>query len=361
MKTTFSKANAIVVILGLLLTACGPAVGDSPSNTEEIQVVSINEGAINTKEFTQTKVFDQCQSSSPLRAGISFNEIIIKEAGEELIIGGSLGGEVGFPQAAKITLQGSIQKHYSEKSGQSLGHQESIDIEVPANTKQQYNIIWVEYRQQGSVDYTENGDNKSVEYSYRTGVELASSSVQALGCPSTSEPLPEPSPTKSEPTPIPMSTPIPTRVVLQDTPAGTILDVGQTWRQSGVELTLLEIELHPTRDDYYGQVYTSWRFANNTPNEIILSYSYQNFSANDNLGNRLKILGFYNESFWCDDYSLVMKSGDIFDFSKMCPVVGGYQLPVVVNLSNKQISEIIVTATGISSISDAKWRIPIFH
>jgi hypothetical protein len=147
-----------------------------------------------------------------------------------------------------------------------------------------------------------------------------------------------------------------------DTQPGTILEVGQTWRQGGSELTLTEVVLHPARDDNYGQLYTAWKFKNISPNDIVLSFSHSNFAAQTNLGNSLKILKFYSESFWCDDVNIVVKSGEALDFSDMCgPGSSGYKLPIVVDLGNKQIIEVIVSASEISDIVGAKWKIPIFH
>jgi hypothetical protein len=163
-------------------------------------------------------------------------------------------------------------------------------------------------------------------------------------------------------TPIPTVTPIPTSTPIPDTPAGSILEVGQTWRQGGVALTLSDFVLHPARDDFYGQLYVGWRFANNMPTEIILSISPNNFSAKDNFGNSLKILSFYNESFWCDGHTVVVNASESFDFLDMCgPGSSGYRLPIVVNLANPQLSEVIVIASGISRIEGAQWRIPFVH
>jgi hypothetical protein len=151
-------------------------------------------------------------------------------------------------------------------------------------------------------------------------------------------------------------------IALEYTNLGTVLDVGQTWRQGDAELTLTDVVLHPDREDFYGQLYTAWKFTNISPNDIVLKFGRSNFTAQTNLGSQLKILGFYGGAFWCDNASIVVKSGDSLDFSNMCGLgSSGYMLSIVVNLGNKQITEVVVSVDGISSIAGAKWRIPIFH
>jgi len=192
MKKPSLKAITALIAMVMFLSACGTPQSAPSSGDNSIQVINVNEGNTVANEFTQTKAFDQCQSSSPLQATISFNDVANTETGEQLILGGKLGGELGLSAVAKVNIEGSIQKYYSSKQGQSFGHQESINIQIPANTKQEYNIVWTEYRQQGTVDYSESGQNKSVEYNYRQGVQLTSSSVKTLDCLGVSAPAQNP-------------------------------------------------------------------------------------------------------------------------------------------------------------------------
>jgi len=170
-------------------------------------------------------------------------------------------------------------------------------------------------------------------------------------------------PTAAPPTEIPASpTPLPTPTSLPDTPPGSILSVGDIWRQSGSELTLTAIEFKPSNDDNYGQLYTSWTYRNLRPQSIILSFGHTNFSAQTNQGITLKVLAFYSGSFWCDDVKIEVQAGELFDFTNMCgPGSSGYRLPIVVDLGNTQITDVVVTAKDISSITEAKWSIPILH
>jgi hypothetical protein len=200
MKKSLRKIITVSASIVILISACGLPPSTPSTGNDAFQVKSVNAGKTTTNEITQTKVFDQCQSASPLKAEISFNELSSTQTGEQLVIGGSLGGELGLSAAAKVTIEGSIQKHYSQQQGQSFGHQESINIEVPANTKQQYEIVWTEYRQNGSVEYSENGEDKSIEYNYRQGVQLSSSSVTNLDCPGSNTTTENPPASEPDPT-----------------------------------------------------------------------------------------------------------------------------------------------------------------
>jgi hypothetical protein len=182
MNAKFNQFAVLLIVLALALSACEPISSETPT-AGQVQVKAINEGAISQNQITQVKIFDQCQSASPLTAEISFNETQSSERGEELILGMTTGGKVKLSEFAEAAIEANIQKHFSEKIGQSVGHSESIQIQAPPFTKQEYTIIWTEFRQEGTVDYEENGENLSVEFSYRVGVEFTSSSVVDLTCP----------------------------------------------------------------------------------------------------------------------------------------------------------------------------------
>jgi len=270
MKRYLLKTIAILSVGAVFLSACGQNPSSPVSDNNAIQVNSVNAGNITTNQITQTKVFDQCQSSSPLNAQIAFNEIASTETGQQLVLGGSLGGEVGLSAAAKLTVQGSIQQYYSNKQGQSSGHQESISIEIPPKTKQQYNIIWTEYRQQGSVDYSENGQNKSVGYDFRQGVELASSSVTNLDCPGSISQSPTTSVFEPQETATEIQAPIQVPTVA---PLFPLSNNGET-DGNGLGLTVTIICLancgNPTFPDYAPLFNVQFKLTNTSQQMIII-------------------------------------------------------------------------------------------
>ena len=183
-------------------------------------------------------------------------------------------------------------------------------------------------------------------------------------------PTQAPYPTYTQSSSVPNSPPtatitIPTPTKLRDTPTGTILNDGETWRQGGSELTLTDFIFRPRSNPDDAQIFTSWTYKNISSQDIVLTFSHTNFTAQSNLGNQLKTLKFYAygvSGFYCDDISIVVKSNKVFDFFDMCgPGSTGYKLPIVVDLGNKQITEVVITVKDISSITNAKWKISISH
>ncbi len=304
MNKSLLKTISVWIATVVVLSACGSPTSSPPSDVNAIVVNSVNAGSTTMNEITQTKTFDQCQSSSSLKAEVSFNEIASTQTGEQLVLGGSLGGEIGLSETAKITIEGSIQKYYSSQQGQSFGHQESINIEIPAKTKQRYNIIWTEYRQSGSVEYSENGQNKSIEYNYRQGVELSSSSVTTLDCPGGS--VPSQVPPVSEPQATATEVVVPTLAPLYPLSDGGVVN------GNGLSLTATVQCLancgKPTFPDYAPLFTIQYKLTNTTQQMIIIPQfgGDKSYIALDT-GDRLYVwtsIGWCNRDKFVDSQSL---------------------------------------------------------
>lgn len=162
-----------------------------------------------------------------------------------------------------------------------------------------------------------------------------------------------PKPTSTE-TPIPSPTPIP------DTPPGTILEVGQAWRQGGLELRLTEAGFLPNI------IIVQCFLANVGTTQRVLQYGQDNFSAVDNRGRRVDTGGVT----WGDgprvahDCTLrteIMKPGDSKWVYIPCAWPNYEGVALAVDVADTTITEIVITASGISSINNARWRIPIHH
>ncbi len=159
----------------------------------------------------------------------------------------------------------------------------------------------------------------------------------------------------------PTDTPIPTQTPIADTEIGSILEVGQEWRQNGVGLRLTRFNFDPTDTFYYG-VNVGFEFRNYTNSDLIFSYTDRDFIAFTNSGNSLYVRGFYNRSFWCPDSTAEVKAGGRFSLEDdVCGVTKGYLLNIEANLGDPNLTEIIVHVTQLSRISDARWRIPVNH
>ena len=177
----------LAVVLGVLNT-CTP----SPSTTVlevtqiapdaiDLSTVNITESQTVTNQISQVKTFDQCASASPLKAKIQFSSSSRQGNQRELVLTASVGGQIGLTPAIAAQLEGEIKRRIDTSI--TAGHEEEVEIEVPARSRQEYSIVWQESRREGTVQYVENGETKTASYSYRIGLELNSSTVRDLSCP----------------------------------------------------------------------------------------------------------------------------------------------------------------------------------
>lgn len=171
-----------------ILNACTPSttvveVTRSTSDVVDLSVVNIAEIQTVTSQISQVKTFDQCASASPLKARIQFSSSNSQSSQRELVLTAGAGGQLGLTPAIAAQIEAAIEQHFISSGLSSGGHQEEVEIEVPARSRQEYSIIWQESRREGTVDYIENGETKTVSYSYRIGLELNSSTVRDLLCP----------------------------------------------------------------------------------------------------------------------------------------------------------------------------------
>ncbi len=209
-----------LLVVSTMLISCGQKEVDTPANTQTFEVLSVNEEKTVKSEISQEKTFDQCESASPFKATIRFSQSEYQASHDELVISANISGEAGLSEVAKVQLGTAIEKHFSNTTSSTQGHDESVNIEVPAYTKQKYTIYWQEVKREGTVEYIENGSVHNVNYSYRIGVEFSSSSVSDLRCP-------QKEPTQVSPTskPVATNTPNPTSTPRStNTPDGSITE-----------------------------------------------------------------------------------------------------------------------------------------
>lgn len=156
-------------------------------STSDVSVTSVTENEVVTGEIEQTKTFNQCRSSSAFKTEVQFSNSNAQTSQQQLVLGAEVTGGIDLPTGVKAEISGSIQKHFSETFTQGQAHFESASIEVPAHTQQVYTIVWQETRSNGTVTYMENGETKSMSYSYRVGLELISASSKDIPCQSVDE------------------------------------------------------------------------------------------------------------------------------------------------------------------------------
>jgi|SRR5579859_894143 len=160
-----------------------------------------------------------------------------------------------------------------------------------------------------------------------------------------------------QPPEYPTDTPVP------DTQPNSILEVGQSWRERGLSLLLQRAEVHLGVGLELGpNALLVFTLTNNRSNDILVKYSGENFSAVDNLGNRLKVLA-SNETYGpihpYPPKTIVVKPGQMY-YVTADPNVNGYEddLCIQFNVTNPQIRELVIAVSNLSSINNARWRVP---
>jgi hypothetical protein len=157
--------------------------------------------------------------------------------------------------------------------------------------------------------------------------------------------------------------PIPMPTFPPDTPPNSVLEVGQSWRQQGLELRLSESVM----GTFWGQepcVTLLFELTNRKPYEVTIRYDLgKDVSAMDNLGRRLKTDPYYSSGYEFGPVNVVVQSGKTIRLIPVpwCTACDEHSLTVLVEATNPDVTEVIVTISIPGYISDARWRIPILH
>lgn len=169
-----------------------------------------------------------------------------------------------------------------------------------------------------------------------------------------------PTMTEFPPTPIPVDTPVPPATdppqlptdrpptdppptaVSLDTAAGTVLEVGDTWRQDELRLTLIRV-----RVDRVDLLFMDLVLENMGSASLPVEISRSDIRVVDNLGNSFAVspVGMTSSS---THRSLVIRSGSDEG-------VGFYAKGNYLELGS---TELVITVS-ISAVHDAKWRVPL--
>jgi DnaJ domain len=153
---------------------------------------------------------------------------------------------------------------------------------------------------------------------------------------------PPPPPVPSTPTPPP------------DTPPGTLLEVGSPWKQDGFELSLTAADL---RADGLA---VHFQFSNRRPNQIITRYTVgETITVIDNRGRRFAT-DHFNDGAAINHWD-ANAAGDTISLTLASNQSLGPWGNWNGDMASPSVTEVIVTVNGISSITNARWRIPVYH
>jgi hypothetical protein len=152
----------------------------------------------------------------------------------------------------------------------------------------------------------------------------------------------------------------PTSVIVSDTVAGTVLDVGQSWQTDNLVLTLGDVKLQAQPD--WSFCYVSLRFylENNSAVDRMITVEESQFTITDNLGRTNLPHSISSYTYPCpppngDPFSQLVKPGGRF------PRVGYWYVGVSVDVTNTSLDYLLVTVDDLSSFKGATWKIPIYH
>lgn len=192
----------------ILVSGCGSNRYAMQPASDDVEVVVTGATVQDTvtEEVVQPVAFDQCQSGSPFKANIKFSQSSGQEQQDKVVVTLGAGAEVGLSEVAKAKVQGTLERHLVSIESTSAGREESVEIEVPAHTRQQYTITWRVTKRTGQMKYTTGGTAGVADYSYRFGVQLVSAAGQDLPCPGQKATEPATSNTPAD-TPTPTDTP----------------------------------------------------------------------------------------------------------------------------------------------------------
>lgn len=162
-------------------------------------------------------------------------------------------------------------------------------------------------------------------------------------------------PTLAPPTPTsaPTNTPAPpTPTVPSNTPPDSILEVGESWYQNGVRLKLKETNLAADCVSVLFDLY------NETDHQLVVVMDLEKIFAEDNLDRRWSPVSL---SDWviCDTRGIYTeKQTETVDSSDN---FGAHWIGFEGPVTDSRVTEVIVTVEELSQISNARWRIPVYH
>jgi hypothetical protein len=185
---------------------------------------------------------------------------------------------------------------------------------------------------------------------------------------STSRPAPTNVPTEaptaiSEPTAtfVPTAIPQPTKPI--NTSQGTILDVGQPWKQDGLLLTIVESKFGPNNPDSNDcTISAAFDIHNLTSSSYVVNVQAYQFSAKDNLGNSWPVTGIHTGVECPPSIYREEKITGSMDAGGRFPNSTGWDTWRVGfrgDITNKAVDYVIVTVTDLLNFNNAEWKIVI--
>ena len=234
-----------------------------------------------------------------------------------------------------------------------------------AQATEQSEVLVVEVTREVTVGATMDSSAQPAS----TARPAAMATVAPENTPTLLPPSPTPEPTDTpippSPTPAPSATPSPTLTPLPtatstplppteppDTPPGSMLEVGDSWRQNGVRLKLKETNLSPKCVSFL------FDFYNDTDHQMVVKIDPDAFSVQDNRGQRWTLTSISDwiicdtREIYIDEQSETVDPGDNY---------GAHWFGFLGATTDERVNEVIITVGKMSQIDNARWRVPIYN
>jgi hypothetical protein len=265
-------------------------------------------------------------------------------------------------QIKVVDVSGSVE--YSEDKSSST----SFDLTIPPQTNVTFTLVGVPDSSGivGNISASLVASPCNTQGSQPQPLQTNNVQTTIANAANTTSPVIVASATRvptSTPVPPATNTPIPVPTTPPDTAPESVLEVGQSWRQGGVSLKLTKFSLEDKA------VWVWFDITNLESSTRTFKYSIDNYSASLPNGQKLQTgaVGNYMFTQQCRINSVVLNADETQTLlAGSCTV--NYpnwsvqqSLAIIVDYANPAITEVIVTAEGISSISKARWRISFKH
>jgi hypothetical protein len=298
-------------IIALLAVACTPEISETDESIEQGEVSAALVSVQVFPESQERRVLskedldlENCRGNQPLSSTIERTHTIfhVAEIGTSAEV--NVSGSLGVAGVGEVEVGTAIAAHYNVSYGEEESVSRSVSVSAEKGSHVIHTVEQYEKWELGKISVFVGGEEMVQEpYSFRKGfgVEVIDI-VNVGGCDPTllvtstdfgSEATPTNLPTytpyptfTSEPketaTPRAMATPIPPTATPKaaDTPPGTVLGVGETWYQGGMEARVSNINF--ASQCYHGTVQFDISISNNSGQTLVMNVTKEDVRVFDN-------------------------------------------------------------------------------
>jgi hypothetical protein len=333
-----NRICVVALIFSIFVAACSPTM--SPPSSADSQAINVNEIASSTNTDAEEIYLNNCGNSANSQQTSTRSQTISLEGGADLGV------------SAEV-VKASVEAKYVSTSNVT----KSQTVTAAPNTNMKFVLLWTEQVNGGTITATSHSGQETYKVSVPISVEQ--SSAEDLGCPKIGSQSAQPVPQEATQVPtvvLPQASP--TNPVSLDTPPGSILNVGEYWRQNNISL-ILDNSSFDMKRSCAG---FDFDLTNNTDHDLILTIVLSQFAVKDNTGRiwKPRALSHYvycgDPGPWNDSQiSTSIAPGKSFWDAAYSSWIVSFDGP----LTDPKVTDLYVSANGLSQFTNATWDIPI--